>query len=152
MSSQVISVSAWSPAKPEVVYGLLCSGKTWPVWSPIGSFELEREGQDGSESLGAIRLFRTGPVQSHEEIVALEPNHRFGYALRHGMPLKGYRANVDLTERAGGTAIHWHSAFSPTIPGTGAFFRWFLSGFIQKCADGLAAYAAGLPAANASPT
>src|SRR5262249_44655094 len=45
------SVSAWSSAPPGVVYDLLRDGATWPVWSPLGSFRLEREGRDGGESL-----------------------------------------------------------------------------------------------------
>ena len=60
MGQQVIDVRAWSPASPAEVYRLLRDGSTWPVWSPIDSFELEREGADGGENLGAHRIFRTG--------------------------------------------------------------------------------------------
>jgi hypothetical protein len=142
MGEQTISALAWSAAPPAEVYRLLRDGATWPVWSPLDSFTLEREGPEGGESLGAIRVFRTGRATSREEIVELVPDRRFGYALLSGLPLRDYRAAIDLVPRDGGTAIHWHSSFRPKLPGTGRLFRRFLGGFIQRCTDGLAAYAA----------
>jgi Polyketide cyclase / dehydrase and lipid transport len=141
MFEQRISAKAWSPASPAAVYELLRSGETWPAWSPIDAFELEREGAEGGESLGAHRIFRTGRATSHEEIVELRPDRRFSYALLSGLPIRGYRADVDLEPEDGGTAIHWQSTFRAKLPGTGGIIRRFLGGFIQRCADGLAAYA-----------
>lgn len=141
MGEQHISARAWTAASRAEVYGLLRSGATWPVWSPLDSFELEAEGADGGESLGAIRIFRTGRATSHEEIVELQPDRRFSYALLAGLPLRGYRADIDLEARDGGTAIHWHSSFHAKVPGTGPIFRRLLGSFIQRCVDGLAAYA-----------
>src|SRR3954469_16126062 len=142
MGKQQVSAKSWSEARPDAVYRLLRDGATWPTWSPLGSFELEREGRDGGESLGAIRLFRTGRYRSHEEIVALDTNRRFSYSLVKGLALKGYRADIDLDERDGGTAIHWHSTFDAKVPGTGWIYRRVLSKFIKQCVDGLASYAA----------
>jgi Polyketide cyclase / dehydrase and lipid transport len=141
MGEQHIDARAWTAASPAEVYELLRAGATWPVWSPLDSFELEREGPDGGESLGAVRIFRTGRATSHEEIVELQPDRRFSYALLAGLPLRGYRADIDLEPRDGGTAIHWHSTFHAKLPGTGGLFRRFLGQFIQRCADGLATYA-----------
>jgi hypothetical protein len=136
---QRISVHARTAAPADAVYALLRDGASWPTWSPLGSFELVGEGQDEPEGLGAIRLFKTGGVRSYEKIVALEPGRRFGYALEHGLPLRDYVAYVDLSPRGGGTDIHWHSTFTPKIPGTGWFYRWFLGSFIKRVAGGLAA-------------
>ncbi len=141
MAEQEISVRAWTAASPADVYALLRDGSTWPVWSPLDSFELEREGPEGGESLGARRIFRTGRTRSYEEIVELQPGRRFSYALLSGLPLRGYRADVDLEPRDGGTEIHWHSHFRAKYPGTGRLYRATLGKFIQRCADGLAAYA-----------
>jgi Polyketide cyclase / dehydrase and lipid transport len=142
MGAQEISVRSWSAASPAEVYGLLRDGATWPVWSPIDSFELERQGADGGENLGAQRIFRTGRATSREEIVELVADRRFSYALLSGLPMRSYRADVDLEPRDGGTAIHWHSTFAAKWPGTGGLMRRALGRFIQRCADGLAAYAA----------
>jgi hypothetical protein len=141
MRKQQIEALAWTAASPAEVYRFLRSGATWPRWSPLDSFELERESVHGGEGIGAIRIFRTGRATSYEEIVELQPDRRFSYALLRGLPLRAYRADVDLEPRDGGTAIRWHSTFQAKLPGTGGIFRRFLGGFIQRCADGLAAYA-----------
>ncbi|MGV9361905.1 SRPBCC family protein [Amycolatopsis sp. NPDC003731] len=135
---QRISVRARSSAPADTVYALLRDGASWPKWSPLGSFELVREGEGEPEGLGAVRLFKTNGVSSYEKIVALEPGRRFGYALERGLPLQDYVAYVDLVPRDGGTDIHWHSTFTPKVPGTGWFYRWFLGSFIKRVAAGLA--------------
>ena len=134
---QRISVRGVTSADADTVYALLRDGASWPRWSPLGSFELVREGEAEPEGLGAIRLFRTGGVRSYEKIVALEPGRRFGYALDHGLPLRDYVAYVDLSPRDGGTEIHWHSTFTAKIPGTGWFYRRFLGSFIKRVVAGL---------------
>lgn len=138
------SVSAWSAAPPPAVYGLLCSGATWPEWSPIGSFRLEREGRDGGESLGAIRVFTTGTVHSREELVGFEPGRSLRYTALSGLPIRDHRADVTLAERDGGTAIDWREDFRVRLPGAGWLQEWFLRRFVQRCADGLASHAARL--------
>jgi hypothetical protein len=141
-----IDVTARSTADPATVYELLADSSVWPTWSPIGSFELVRPGQGTPCGLGAIRIFRTGRVTSREEIVELIPNRRLSYTLLSGLPLRGYRADIDLTPDDsgpdGGTIIRWHSRFTAAVRGTGWFYRWFLGRFIQRSADGLAAHAA----------
>ena len=143
---QRISVRGVTPADADTVYALLRDGASWPRWSPLGSFELVREGEGEPEGLGAIRLFRTGGIRSYEKIVALEPGRRFGYALDHGLPLRDYVAYVDLSRVDGGTEIHWHSTFTAKIPGTGWFYRRFLGRFIGQVVAGLVD-AAGVRAA-----
>jgi Polyketide cyclase / dehydrase and lipid transport len=155
MGRQQIDVTATTNAAPDVVYSLLRDGSTWPTWSPLGSFELEREGGTEREGLDAIRAFRTGRICSRERIVELVPNRRLSYALESGLPLRGYRADVDLEPTEHGTTIHWRSSFEPKVPGTGWFYRRVLANFIGRTARGLAehaarsASAAGLPAAAA---
>jgi hypothetical protein len=149
---QRIETSARSTADPQTVYDLLVEGATWPTWSPIGSFTLEKPSPEPppgashgrGEGLGAVRVFRTGRTASREEVVEVVPARRFSYSLLSGLPLRGYRANVDLTPVEGGTTIHWRSTFTPKVPGTGWIYRWALGRFIQRCVDGLAAHAATL--------
>jgi len=45
---------AWTAAAPLTVYDLVADGATWPSWTPIGSFRLEREGDAGGQTTGAI--------------------------------------------------------------------------------------------------
>jgi uncharacterized protein YndB with AHSA1/START domain len=148
MGEQVISERAWAPAPPGAVYALLRSGRTWPEWSPIGGFELEREGAHGGESVGAIREFRTGWARSREEIVELVPERRLSYTVLSGLAIKGYRADVDLRPSDGGTEIHWHSSFRPKVPGFGGIYRRALQKATERFVAGLAAYAAAHEPAN----
>jgi hypothetical protein len=146
MGRQEISERAHSSAPPAVVYALLRDGATWPTWSPIGSFELRQEGRDGGESLDAIRVFRTGRTTSVERIAELVPDRRFAYELLSGLPIRGYRADVDLTPAPdGGTDVHWHSSFTAKVPGTGWLIRRSLGVFIRRCVEGLASHAAAMP-------
>jgi hypothetical protein len=146
MNPQVIDVRGRSAAAPSAVYALLRDGATWPSFSPIDRFELERSGESEREGLGAIRVFSTdhavGCTRSREEIVELRPDRRFSYVLLSGLAIRNYRADIDLEPTAdGGTAIRWHSTFTGKTPGTGWFYRRVLTGFIEKMVAGLAAHA-----------
>jgi hypothetical protein len=145
VARQQIDVRVHTTAGPAAVYGLLRDGAGWPTWSPIGSFELERPGSDEPEGVGAIRIFRTGRTTSRERVVERVPDRRFSYELLSGLPIRDYRADVDLTPDDGGTLIRWHSTFSAKVPGTGWIYRRALGRFIARTADGLATYAATLP-------
>jgi Polyketide cyclase / dehydrase and lipid transport len=138
---QNIDVTAHSSADAQTLYALLADGASWPTWSPIGSFALERPGACAPEGLGAVRVFRTGRVRSREQLVELVPGQRLSYVLLSGLPLRGYRADVDLTPNGAGTDIRWRSRFTAKVPGTGWLYRRSLARFIQRCADGLAAHA-----------
>ena len=136
-----LAVQAHAKAPAEVLFALIADGSTWPSWTPIDSFTLERPGDQGGESVGANRVFRTGRITSREQIVELEPHRRLGYILLSGLPLRDYRATVDLVPNGGGTTIRWRSTFRPKIPGTGWIYRAALRRFIQRCVDGLVAHA-----------
>jgi len=136
---QTIDVTAHSQTDARALYALLADGASWPIWSPIGSFELERPGGSQPEGVGAVRIFRTGRFTSREQLVELVPGRRLSYVLLSGLPLRDYRADVDLTPDSTGTDIRWRSTFRPKIPGTGWLYRLVLTRFIQRCANGLAA-------------
>ena len=147
MRLQEIDEREWSSASPDVVYDLLADGATWPTWSGIDSFELQQQGDGGGESLNAIRVFRTGRVTSVERLVELVPGRRLSYALVSGLPLRDYRADVDLLPSDGGTLIRWHSTFTAKRPGTGWLYRRILGRFIGETVRGLAEHAAAVPEA-----
>jgi hypothetical protein len=101
---------------------------------------LERPG--GADGLGEIRAFTTGRYTVREEIVEREANRRLSYALLTGLPLKDYRADIDLTPSGAGTEIRWHTTFRPKLPGTGWMFRRGLDKITREFVDGLAKAAA----------
>ncbi|MGI5216197.1 SRPBCC family protein [Plantactinospora sp. CA-290183] len=145
MARQDIDVTVRTAAAPATVYALLTDGATWPTWSPLGSFALERPAADEPEGVGAIRVFRTGRVTSRERVAERVPGRRFSYQLLSGLPLRDYRADVDLTPDGEGTLIRWRSSFRARVPGTGWIYRRALTRFIRDCAQGLAARATGSP-------
>jgi hypothetical protein len=154
MGRHKIDVEAHTSADTHTVYSLLRDGASWPTWSPLGSFRLEHEGDSEREGLGAIRLFKTGRTRSVERIVELVPDRRLSYELVSGLPLRGYRADVDLSPDGSGdgTTIHWRSSFDAKVPGTGWIYRLALQNFIGRTARGLADYAAQLPKMEAALT
>ena len=142
MSRQTIQHRAVTSAPPAAVYALLRDGASWPVWGPLESFELERPGGDEPEGLGAVRVFRSGRVTGRDTIAELVPERRFSYTHVSSLPIRDYRADVDLEPAAdGGTAITWTSSFAPKVPGTGRLLRRGLDGFVADLAGGLAAHA-----------
>jgi hypothetical protein len=148
MGRQRIEQHATTTADPATVYGLLRDGATWPTWSPIESFELERPGAGEAEGIGAVRRLRNGRVTGHDEIVELVPDRRFAYAHTSNLPVRDYRGEIDLEPTAEGTAIRWVTSFNSKIPGTGALIRRALDRFIAQCAGGLAEHAAKLAGAR----
>ncbi len=138
---QQIDIQVHTRAKATAVYALLREGASWPGWTSIDSFELERAGEREPEGVGAIRIFRKGEVAGRDQVAELVLDRRFSYLHLSGLPVRDYRADVDLEPKAEGTRIRWHVSFTPKMPGTGWLLRWGIERFIMQCARGLAAYA-----------
>ena len=141
MALQDIEIRATPRAELAAVWRLLGDSSTWPAWTPIDSFDLERPG--GEDGLGEIRAFKNGRYRIREEIVERRPEERLVYVLLSGLPLRDYRAEIDLTPQAGGTEIRWHTTFAPKVPGTGPLFRRGLGKVTQQFVDGLVEHSAG---------
>jgi hypothetical protein len=142
MGRRHIEVTKHSTASPDAVFALLADGNTWPSWSPIESFELERAGDPPPEGVGAIRMFRRGRTTGRDQIVEIVPGRRFGYVSLSGLPVRDYRAHIDLDPEGAGTTIRWQASFAPKVPGTGWLLERGLRRFLCECAAGVAAYAA----------
>jgi hypothetical protein len=144
MGRQHIAHHATTSADPATVYALLRDGASWPSWSPIDAFELERQGDSEPEGVGAVRVLRSGRVTGRDTIVELVPDRRLSYTHVSSLPVRDYRGDIDLTPVAGGTEIRWATSFEPKYPGTGGLLRRGLGGFIGRCTEGLAARATEL--------
>jgi Polyketide cyclase / dehydrase and lipid transport len=150
VSRRHVNVSAVTPASAEVVYELLADHSTWPAWSSIESVELEHAGDPPPEGVGAIRVNKRGRVTGRDQILELVPGKRFKYAALSGLPVRDYIGEVDLSPAPdGGTAVSWHSSFSPKMPGTGWMLQRGIRQFLDECVAGLAEYAA--ESSNAKP-
>ena len=152
MGRQHVEATAWSAASPAAVYRLLADGATWPTWSGHDAAELVERGEGDGDGVGAIRVLHRGRTRSRERIVELVRDRRLGYVLLSGLPLRDYRANVDLAPERGGTAIRWSSDFVAKVPGTGPIYRLALTRFMGMAAAGLATRAAEVAGAPSSTT
>lgn len=141
MTKQEFEVTVHSNARPSSVYALLRDGSTWPVWSSLDRFELEKPSSPEPESVGAIRNFYKGRYKMREQIVELVPDKRFSYALLAGLALKDYRADIDLTPSGDGTDIRWHTSFKAKVPGMGWIYRRSLHKLTNEFATALAGHA-----------
>ena len=142
MGRRHIEVTQHSEATPASLFALLIDGETWPRWSPIEAFELERSGDPPPEGVGAIRVFRRCRTTGRDEIVEVVPDRRLSYRSLSGLPLRDYQAHVDLEPDGDGTTIRWQASFSPKLPGTGRLLERGLRRFLCECATGLAAHVA----------
>ena len=142
MRRRHIEVTRHSSATPAALFALLVDGETWPRWSPIEAFDLERTGDPRPEGVGAIRVFRRGRTTGRDQIVEVVPDRRLGYRSLSGLPVRDYRAKVDLEPDGDGTTIRWEASFVPKLPGTGRLLERGLRRFLCECAAGLAAHAA----------
>ncbi|MDQ4105350.1 MAG: SRPBCC family protein [Actinomycetota bacterium] len=91
-----IDIDVHARATVTAVYTLLRDGAGWPGWMSIESFELERAGERELEGVGAIRIFRKGKVTGRDQVTELIPDHRFSYLHLSGLPVRHYRADVEL--------------------------------------------------------
>jgi hypothetical protein len=133
-----IDVSSRTNGSTKAAFRLLADGETWPTWAPIESFELERAGDPPPEGVGAIRVFRRGRTTGRDEIIEVVPGRRLGYVSLSGLPIRDYRATVDIEDAEDGAIIHWRSSFIAKLPGTGLLLQRGIAKFLQQCADGLA--------------
>ena len=140
MARQEIDIRETTQAKPAALWRLLGDSSTWPSWTPVETFELERPG--GADGLGEIRRFKTGRVRIREEIVERQTDQRLTYILLSGLAVRNYRAEIDLTPQAGATEIRWHTTFDAKVPGAGWLYRRALTKVTRQFVHGLATQAA----------
>lgn len=137
-------------AAPETVFALLADSSTYPNWSDIGGYAMERPGFETPHGVGEIRVFFSyGVFKVREEIVELVPNRFMAYTLLSGLPMRDYRGETTLEPLPdGGTRITWRSSFL-SVAGTGGFMRLFMAWVLKTLTDSLATAAERADAAPA---
>lgn len=140
-------------APPERVFALLADSSTYPSWSTIDRYEMERPGFETPHGVGEIRVFYSlGIFKVREEIVELTPNRFMAYTLLSGLPMRDYRGETTLEPLpGGGTRITWQSSYVG-VGGTGGFMRLFMAWVLKTLTDALAVGAeSGAEAPTAAP-
>jgi uncharacterized protein YndB with AHSA1/START domain len=136
MGHKEIEVRQVVPAPPPVVFASLLDRSRWPAWSGHDAFEPVRPGAAGPYDVGSIGLLQSGRRVMREQIIEVVPGRRIGYTLLAGLPLRGYRADFDLTPVGEGTEVRWHSSFDAP-PGLGWIYVAALRRFTRRLLDGL---------------
>ena len=136
MGHKKIDIRRVIPAPPGAVFAPLLDRSTWPAWSGHDTFEPVRPGAAGPYDVGSVGLLRSGRRVMREEIVEVVPDRRISYILLAGLPLRGYRADFDLTPTPEGTEVRWHAAFDAP-PGVGWIYVAALRRFSGRLLDGL---------------
>ncbi len=136
MATQEIDVQARADAPPEAVWRLLADSTIWPTWTPIDRIDVLEPGD--AQGVGEMRMVHNGRFHIREQIVEKRPGERLTYTVEHGLPLRGYRAEIDVAaEGEGRTRIRWHTTFDAKIPGTGMLLKRQLGKLTRQFVDGL---------------
>lgn len=134
MGAEAFSLSFVSAAPPERVFALLADGAHWADWAGpvIPASRWERKGTPPPGGAGAIRALGSRPFVTLEEVLEHDPPRRHVYTIVSGLPVRDYRAVVELGLTAeGGTRVDWSVEFTPRYAGTGRVVR-SLSQFVVR--------------------
>ena len=127
--------------------------RSTPCWSTDRLADVERArrgraiepGEGDGDGVGAASHPGGVAGSGRGRVVELVPDRRLGYVPLAGVPLRDYRANVDLPPRAAWTAIRWYADSPPRFPGTGAVVRMGAGRFLATATTAPAARAPGRP-------
>ncbi len=138
MKTSSYEIIVRSPATAQAVFDLLADAPGWPRWAgPLAATaSWEREGDPAPGGVGAIRKIGRWPQYGREQIVEYDPPHHVAYTVLSGVPVRDYRADIDIVPEGNGTMIRWRATFTPKVPGTGALcavvLRRIVGGFARR--------------------
>ncbi|MGH9016364.1 MAG: SRPBCC family protein [Acidimicrobiales bacterium] len=135
------SSTTHSAAPVDLVWSLIGEAARWKDWSWMTRTYLLRPGVPPPDGVGAVRRFARGPGGSKEEVVAWDPPHHLGYVLLSGLPVRHYRADVDLRPDGRGTEVTWRGSFDALVPGSGPLLRALLAAMTRGFALRVSRYA-----------
>lgn len=143
-----VEVTVDSTAPIDEVWRLLADVRTWPMWSSFDEATYAQTGDPAPHGVGAARAFRVGRFRSVDTVIEFAPPTKLAYDYRGPLPIKDYRADVELASNAsGGTRITWRCEFVPNIPVTGRPMRAVLRKILSDLSHQLA-HGAELPPAS----
>lgn len=122
-------------ASVQTVWDVVSDHAGYRGWTPLTSSELTIEGSPDHNGVGAVRKLGSWPKYSFERVVAFDAPNHLAYVLESGLPVREYRADVDLrpTTDGQGTILLYSARWESTPPGLGlamqVLMRSILSGF-----------------------
>jgi uncharacterized protein YndB with AHSA1/START domain len=125
-------------APPEIVFDVLTDHRRYSEITPLRKAELEREGEETPNGVGAIRVLTVAGPPMREEVIAYERPYRFAYKILSGLPVRDHVGTVELQPSDGGTEVVYAVKTTPTIPLAGAAFMLVLKKAIRDLLGGVA--------------
>jgi hypothetical protein len=130
-----IDVFRHADAAVDVVWSILSDHRRYSEWNPVPVSELEVEGSPDPDGVGAVRKLGARPIFARERVLEFDPPRHLAYTVVSGIPVRGYRADVELFATAdGGCDIRWTGSFESAPPG----MRGLLRAFLQRVLDDMA--------------
>lgn len=152
MSRFVVKRVVDCKAPPETVFALLSDSSSYPSWSTIESYEMERPGFSEPHGVGEIRVLSAGRYRIREEVVEIVPGRTMAYTLLSGLPMRDYRGETTLDPLpGGGTRITWQSSFRG-VACTGWFMRLFMGRALNMLTTALSRAAEAATSSAAATT
>ena len=116
MAKVHVDAEATARATPAEVWALVVDATGYPRWGPWNDGGY-RSQDDEENEVGAVRWLRLGRTTTVEKVVEVDPGRRLAYTVVAGIPVRDYRAQVDLEPVPGGTRIRWAASWDGTILG-----------------------------------
>jgi len=137
VATRTVTASTRTTAAPDAVWALLDDVGSWSTW---GAWEVsELVAPPGPDGLGAVRRLQSGRTTAVERVVASEPPRLLRYELISGLPVRDYRASVEVVaEQDGGATITWSASFRGSLPFVGGAVRRRLDAFFADAVERLA--------------
>jgi len=105
---------ATTPATPQALWALVADATSYADWGPWNASGYEDPAARGE---GALRWMRYGRRTTVERILEIEEGRRLVYNVERGIPVRNYRAVVELTSTDGGTHVDWSAEWDATLLG-----------------------------------
>jgi len=112
-----VEARARTAAPAPVVWTMVSDAEQYAVWGPWDASGYESSGGGDESGAGAIRWMQLGRTRTVERVLELEPGRRLAYTVVRGIPVRNYRAEVELVTTDGATDIHWSAAWDDTLLG-----------------------------------
>ena len=115
----VVQARAHTSANAQTVWALLEDVTRYKDWGPWTESDYVAQPPISPHGPGAIRRlrYRRRRTVTIEPVVEVQPGRRLVYAVTAGLPVRNYRATVELTPKRDGTDIGWHASFDRTLGG-----------------------------------
>lgn len=146
-----IEARAHASADPQTVWALLEDVNRYTDWGPWSESSYVDQPAAAPHGPGAVRRlrYRKRRAVTIEPVVEVQAGRRLVYDVTSGIPVKNYRATVELTPNANGTDIEWRATFDRTF--RGRLIRGTLQRIYGEVVNRLVAAAETASGQNARP-